>query len=161
MGKEIERKWLMDGFPEWIDHDVEYDIHQGYLSINPEVRIRNKIQSNLMCSNGNFKLCIKGNGNLTRTEVQMDISRQEYMELYSLIVGAMIFKKYRRYALGKYILEISNVDSSFYYAEIEFKSEEEANNFIVPDWFGKEVTYDKSYKMKNYFVRKNSEGGLK
>ena len=33
--------------------------------------------------------------------------------------------------------------------ETEFKSEKEANEFIVPNWYGKEITYDKRYKNKN------------
>ncbi len=33
--------------------------------------------------------------------------------------------------------------------EVEFKSDELAENFIIPDWFGEEITYDKRYKNKN------------
>ena len=32
------------------------------------------------------------------------------------------------------------------FAEVEFKSEKEAGKFKLPDWFGKEVTFDDRYK---------------
>ena len=44
-------------------------------------------------------------------------------------------------------------DHSFIYGEIEFKSEEDAKKFEAPVWFGKEVTYDEYYKMRNYWKR--------
>lgn len=44
-------------------------------------------------------------------------------------------------------------DSSFSYIEVEFTSEEEAKSYIPLDWFGPEITYDKEYKMKNYWQR--------
>ena len=31
-------------------------------------------------------------------------------------------------------------------AEVKFENEEDAHNFKAPNWFGKEITYDKSYK---------------
>ena len=34
-------------------------------------------------------------------------------------------------------------------AEVEFSSVEEADCFLVPDWFSKEVTYDKNYHNSN------------
>ena len=37
--------------------------------------------------------------------------------------------------------------------EIEFPTEEEANNFQAPEWLGKDVTNDKNYK--NQSLAKN------
>lgn len=159
MGKEIERKWLMNGFPELVELD-RFDIVQGYLNINPEVRIRRKVRpanyrkSPMM----NHRLCIKGEGDLTRTEVEKDLTKFEFYDLEELVDGSLINKDYRQYNYEGYTLEVSCVDFGvFYYAEIEFESEDQASVFVVPNWFGKEVTYDKSYKMKNYFVSKNSK----
>jgi adenylate cyclase len=33
--------------------------------------------------------------------------------------------------------------------EVEFKTEEESDQFVIPNWFGKEVTDDEKYKNKN------------
>ena len=37
------------------------------------------------------------------------------------------------------------------FAEVEFESEDEANSFIPLSFMLEEVTYDKQYKMKNYW----------
>lgn len=158
MASEIERKWLMNGFPR-LKIIKEFIITQGYLSIDPELRVRKK--ENTINRYMNHKLTIKGNGDLKRIEVEKDISFEEYNQLKTMVPGDMIRKDYRVYDYNGFKLEISSVDfGSFYYAEIEFKSEEEANAFIAPDWFGEEITYDKSYKMKNYFTRKNEKKDL-
>ena len=44
-------------------------------------------------------------------------------------------------------------ETSFFYAEIEFTSEEEAGEFCVPEYFGEEITHVAEYKMKNYWKR--------
>ena len=33
--------------------------------------------------------------------------------------------------------------------EVEFASEEDTHEFIPPEWFGKDVTFDKRYANKN------------
>ena len=62
-----------------------------------------------------------------------------------------------RYKIGKYELTLGRVDSGkdteFCYGEIEFESKEEAESFKAPEWFGKEVTEDKNFKMSNYWKR--------
>lgn len=149
---EIERKWLMEGFPT-MPSVAQFLITQGYININPEVRIRAKV--NVKKSDINHKLCIKSDGDLTRIEVEKNLNLEEYKQLKSMINKKMIYKDYRVYDFDGYKLEVSCVDFGiFYYAEIEFESEEEANSFIAPSWFGKEITYDKLYKMKNYFNNK-------
>ena len=155
--KEIERKWLMDGFPE-LEFNHTFMIRQLYLSTNPEVRIRLKgISDGNHIKELSYKLCIKGEGDLKRTEVEKELDFYEYKSLLDLNDSNMdILKLYRVFDYNGYKLEVSEVDDGkFYYAEIEFKSEEDANAFIAPSWFGEEVTYDRDYKMKNYFKRKN------
>ena len=39
--------------------------------------------------------------------------------------------------------------------EVEFKSLEDANKFIIPAWFGEEVTNNDKYKNKNLIFRGN------
>ena len=55
-------------------------------------------------------------------------------------------------------LECSRVDpgtdTEFYYAEVEFQDQQQAEIFSPPDFLGKEVTYDGSYRMKAYYQRK-------
>ena len=66
-------------------------------------------------------------------------------------------KDYKKYRLGNWELEVSLVDPGteweFYYGEIEFPSEEAANAFEIPEFLGREITYDSYYKMKNFWKR--------
>lgn len=157
---EIERKWLLDDFPKDLEPFATYRIRQGYLSINPEVRIRSKV--NKENYHTDFKLTIKENGDIARIEVEKELEYDEFNYLLTMINKSMINKDYRKYKFRGHTLEISSVDiegpNGFYYAEVEFESIEEANNFVAPDWFGKEVTTEDHYKMKNYFNRTRNGG---
>ena len=152
---EIERKWLLNGFPNELKELKEVYIEQGYLSIIPEVRIRKYNDPKL--NHTDYKLCIKSDGDLSRTEVETYIELNQYEELKKMINKPMISKIYKKYELENgLVLECSLVDAdtknSFYYAEIEFESEQAANSFILP-FDALEVTFDKNYKMKNYWSK--------
>ena len=41
--------------------------------------------------------------------------------------------------------------------EVEFKSLEDANSFVAPTWFGKEITEDVRYKNDNLAVATKDE----
>ena len=155
MSLEIERKFLMEGFPTELPCIREIEIEQGYLSIEPEVRIHKA--TDRKSGKQDFRLTVKGNGILTRTEIKTDIAESFYTEAVQMLAQPMIKKEYKSYAYEKYILEVCYVDaemeSAFFYGEIEFSSEEEAKNFQKPDFFGKEVTVEEDYKMKNYWKR--------
>lgn len=163
---EIERKFIMEGFPEEILSEKKYegaglkllrevDIRQGYISIEPEVRLHRA--KDLWSLKDNFRLTLKGNGDLTRTEIMTDVSEEFYEEAKTMLPGAMIQKLYHKYQYGAYLLEVCRVDpgteNEFYYGEIEFASEEAAQAFVAPKWLGEDVTTDSRYKMKNYWKR--------
>lgn len=156
---EVERKFKFDKVPDNLELLEIAEVYQAYLSINPEVRLREKVKHDMI----DYKLTIKGDGTLTRTEVELGISRLEYLELLDIIGHKGFIKKhYTKYRLPDgHILECSIVDegteTEFRYAEIEFESEDEARIFKVPDYLGDEITYDDSYKMKNYWKRTRLE----
>ncbi|EES50691.1 CYTH domain-containing protein [Clostridium botulinum] len=161
---EIERKWLfnINEVPINLSSTITY-YTQGYISITPEVRLRSKVVENLIThttTDETYRLCIKGEGTLTRHEVQKDLTKEEYnalLEVGNLKLENLIQKHYYIIPIEKYNLTVGIVDegtiNEFCYGEIEFNSEEEAKNFNPPTWFGKDVTNDKSYKMKNYWKR--------
>ena len=37
---EIERKWMVTGWPEGLTQTSDYQMDQGYISVRPTVRIR-------------------------------------------------------------------------------------------------------------------------
>lgn len=152
---EIERKFLMEGFPKDLELLSEVYIEQGYVSFLPEVRIRKAVVRD--SGKEEYYLTIKGEGDLARREIETEISRQFYEETADFLGAGVVKKDYKKYKLGQLVLEVSLVDAdrewAFYYGEIEFPSEEEANAFEAPDYFGKEITYDAAYKMKNFWKR--------
>ncbi len=151
---EVERKWLCTGFPN-MEYESEEIQWQGYLSLQPAIRIR-KIEKN---DKKMYCLTIKGKGTISRTEVECPLLEKQFEELCGLLVTPMAQKRLRRYNLqGGHVLECSVVDEKedgqFYYAEVEFASEEEARKFTAPDFLGKEVTFEPGYTMAEYCQNK-------
>lgn len=134
--QEIERKWLMEGFPP-LPIQAESEMEQGYLSFAPAVRIRKAVRNGV----AEWRLTIKGGGTLCRTEVELPLTAVEYAALQGLLAAPSATKCLRLYSLeGGATLECSCVDQGkaeeFYYAEVEFDSEEEAHAFQPPAFFG-------------------------
>ena len=151
---EIERKFLIDRFPEGLPLKAEYEMRQIYLSVMPTVRAR----SRKMNGRETYRMTIKGSGDLCREEIEIDITVKQFEAFLRIVGKEPITKRKRDYILPEgYILECSVVDegteNEFMYAEVEFASVEEAEAFEVPDCLGKDVTYDRYWKMNNYWQR--------
>ena len=152
---EIERKFLINGFPEGLELIAEVEIEQGYVSFEPEVRVRKARDK--YSGKEEYRITIKGEGELIRNEIETEITSDFYYDTADFLDVRMIKKEYRKYRFGQWKLEVSLVDPGtdweFYYAEIEFPTEEDAKEFIAPSYFGREITYNEDYKMKNYWKR--------
>lgn len=150
--KEIERKFLIDTFPDELPLLESATVWQGYLSTDPVVRIRKK-KTAAGCG---YRLCIKGSGTLVRTEVELELGEEKYTALCGLLDAPPVRKDYHVYRLpdGRR-LECSLVDRDmpgcFYYAEVEFGSVEEAKRFVPPAFLGEEKTEDPSFTMSRYW----------
>ncbi len=138
---EIEKKFLIDKLPEDIKLYPFNLIEQAYLCTSPVVRIRRE--------NDNYYMTYKGKGLMVREEYNLPLNKKAYEHLLRKADGNIISKK--RYLIpfkDKYTIELDVFDGIFkglLLAEVEFTSENEANNFIPPAWFGKDVTYDGKY----------------
>lgn len=153
---EIERKFLIDRFPNELPLLEEAEVYQGYLCVNPVVRIRSKRNLN----EENYVLCFKGKGTLVRSELEMPLTKEQFEQLRGLLSKPMIHKIYRVYALETGLkLECNVVDpgtpDEFMYAEVEFSSVEQANAFVPPSYLGKDVTETPGYSMGAYWARKS------
>ena len=146
MGLEIERKWLVkDEILKKQDsihlEDFDYrDISQGYLCAVPVIRIRKSIKKS---GESHYMLSYKGRGLLEREEYNLPLTAAAYESLKGKIEGRLIEK--RRYILpfGKYKIELDIFKGKLeglIYAEVEFPSKEEAENFSAPEWFNRELT---------------------
>lgn len=160
--KEIERKFIMKGFPEEVISVKEFsemsmellsevEIDQAYLGVEPEVRIHTARTAN--GKETEYRMTIKSDGTLVRDEIMMDITPQFYESAVKMLPREPIHKIYRKYLFDLYILEVCRVNpgtnDEFFYAEIEFETELDAWTFLAPEWMGVDVTEDERYKMKN------------
>ena len=66
---EIERKWMVTGWPEGLTQTSDYQMDQGYVSVRPTVRIRREA---LQGGRTALVLCFKGAGTLSREEILSD-----------------------------------------------------------------------------------------
>ena len=146
----------MDGFPVQ-PFDREVIQIQGYISFTPTVvRIRKTVEG----EKKRFQLTIKGKGTLARTEVEVDLAEDQYQALED-VVPVMAQKRLRTFSLpGGHVLECSLVDegeaTAFYFAEVEFESEEQALDFVPPAFLGREVTEVAGYTMAAYCREKQN-----
>lgn len=138
---EIERKYLVKTIPDDLSAYKCKQIEQGYLCTSPVVRIRR--------SNDNYILTYKGSGLMMREEYNLPLTKEAYDHLKPKADGIIISKK--RYLIpltDRLTIELDIFEgelSGLVLAEVEFESEEEANSFLPPEWFGEDVTFSSAY----------------
>lgn len=160
---EIERRWLMDGFPAVKPGELEelgeLEKEQGYLCTAPVVRIRSEHAVFGKVKAEEYILCIKGKGTLARQEIETPLSLETFEQLKAFIGVPLVHKRTRLYRLPDgHELECSLVDegepTAFYYAEVEFETLEQARAFKAPSFLGEEKTEDASFSMSAYWKKK-------
>lgn len=138
---EIERKFLIKKLPDNLETYQFHLIEQGYLNVNPVVRVRRE--------DNNYYLTYKGSGMMAREEYNLPLNAEAYSHLIKKTDGNIITKK--RYLIplkDNLTIELDIFEEPFaplIMAEVEFPSIEEANNFTPPDWFGDDVTLNPEY----------------
>lgn len=138
---EIERKYLITQLPACYQTCPFHQIEQGYLSVNPVVRIRRQ--------DNEFFLTYKSAGLMVREEYNLPLTEAAYYHLREKIDGRLITK--RRYLIpftDTLTIELDLFEGELaplVLAEVEFPSEEAANQFQPPEWFGTDVTFSGQY----------------
>ena len=155
---EIERKYLIKDLPFDVAAYPHHVMEQAYVSVDPVIRIRR--------SDERYILTVKSKGTIAREEFELDIKENEYQHLLTKTEGNIISKV--RYllplsevekvshdtsnaALSNYenlVIELDIFKGAFeglIYAEVEFESIDDANSFIPPKWFFRDVTTTKEY----------------
>ena len=138
---EIERKFTVKTIPLNLSDYPCRKLEQGYLNTAPVVRVRRE--------DDDYYLTYKGKGFLVREEYNLPLTQEAYLHLREKTDGLIITKD--RYLIpydDKLTIELdifSGPLAPLVLAEVEFPTEEEANAFIAPDWFDKDVTNDPSF----------------
>lgn len=155
---EIERKWLVKGWPEALAPAAVYTMRQGYISVRPTVRIRQESTG----GKDEYVLCFKGPAGpdgLAREEIESPIEPGLFHRLENFIAKPLIEKEQRRYQLdGGLTLEVNEVDKGqpdeFFYAEIEFENEQAAREWkpgVLKKYLDEEVTDTPGQSMAAYW----------
>jgi len=142
---EIERKFLIKQLPDNLSSYPYHIIEQAYLCTAPVVRIRKQ--------DDNYYLTYKSKGFLSREEYNLPLTEEAYKHLKEKADGIVLTKK-------RYLIPLENdlkIELDLFQApyeglklaEVEFHSEEEANSFTPPSWFGEDVTYSTQYQNSN------------
>lgn len=138
---EIERKYLLKELPD-LGNFEHHKIEQAYLCTGPVVRVRREDE--------NYYMTYKGSGMMSREEYNLALTKESYEHLKAKADGNIISKI--RYLIPlegtKLVAEVDVFEEPFaplILAEVEFESEEAANTFVPPAWFGEDVTFDGRY----------------
>ncbi len=146
---EIERKYLVTSLPEQLEMYPYRILEQGYLCIEPVVRIRK--------DNERYELTYKSKGLMVREEHNLPLTKEAYEHLKEKVDGRIISKKRYLIPYLTYTIELDifeNELSPLVLAEVEFPSTEEAEKFVPPAWFGKDVTFETTYHNSNLSQKK-------
>ena len=149
---EIEKKYLLKEMPDLKDYEC-HKIEQAYLCTSPVVRVRREDE--------NYYMTYKGGGMMTREEYNLPLNKEAYDHLVKKADGNVISKTRYLIPLEEEGLtaEVDVFEAPFaplVMAEVEFVSEEQANAFTAPEWFGEEVTFDGRYH-NSYMSKMNFE----
>ncbi|MCG8315568.1 MAG: CYTH domain-containing protein [Pseudomonadales bacterium] len=137
MSIEIERQFILNRLPPDLEDHFHIAIRQGYLSVteNEEVRIRSIAES--------YTLTVKQGQGLVRKEINVDLQEQQFEGLWPGTEGRRITKTRYFYLYNGHQLHIDIYGGELQglnVVEVEFKSREEADSFLVTDIFGEEIT---------------------
>ena len=141
---EIERKFLPANDKEILSiiKDLPYkSMIQAYLNLKPVVRVRKE--------DDEYYLTYKGEGSIAKEEYNLKLNEESFYNLLKKCEGNIIEKqRYNLKLTDKLVAEVDVFRGKFeglILIEVEFESIEDAENFVLPDWFGRDVSYEKEY----------------
>jgi CYTH domain-containing protein len=150
---ETERKFLVlaEDLPlEAMEAGSKYELTQTYISYDPEERVR-KVEYD-SGTVGYFHTIKKpiDEDLLSRVEIETQITEEEYEEYLTGQLGITIHKtRYQFYDENDVYTAVdvfSEKLEGLIYAEVEFDSVKESEDFVPPAWFGADVTSESLYK---------------
>jgi CYTH domain-containing protein len=147
---EIERKFLIKTLPENINKYPSKKITQWFFKDknNKTIRIRKAIMKNKI----EYFQTIKKWHWLIRKENEINLSKEDFDKMWKKVWKRYLNKtryimpyKWKKIEVDIYEDKLKWLIT----AEIEFNTLLESRNFIVPKWFGKEITEDRKFTNAN------------
>jgi adenylate cyclase len=143
--QEIERKFLIEEPPSWLDDHSAQELRQGYVALTDDTEVR------LRATDGQRRLTVKRGHGEVRREEEIDLDEAQFGALWPLTESLRVSKRRHRVPLEGTELT-AEVDvfagelAGLVVAEVEFPSRERADAFEAPNWLGRELTGDARYE---------------
>lgn len=151
---EIEKKYTVKRLPEDLNQYSSKKIEQGYLCTNPVVRIRKSNDDYILTYKSKFGIEKETQqAGCVSNEIEAPLTKDAYEHLKKKVDHHMVCKT--RYIIPLEDGLIAELDlftehlEGLVFVEVEFPNIKAALSFIPPEWFDKEVSFDKRYK-NNY-----------
>lgn len=139
---EIERKFLIEKIPFSLEGFKKREIEQAYLCTKPVVRIRK--------SDDDYYLTYKGKGKIAKEEYNLPLNKEAYEHLLAKADGNILTKtRYEIPEKDNLIIELDVFHGKFeglLLAEVEFETLKQAESYIPPEWFGRDVSITGEYQ---------------
>ena len=139
---EIEKKYLTKKVHFSLEGFKKAEISQCYISTEPVIRLRNH--------SGKYMLTVKGDGLISREELELNITKEQYERLIKKSETSIVIKT--RYYIPLKCGLTAELDvyhsqlDGLITTEVEFSSLEEMETFAPPRWFGIDISDNKMYK---------------
>ena len=145
MPNEIERRWLVENPPAEVLDRLVFHIEQGYLPTGLRTRkttVHAEDGRELVYCHLTVKKRLSG---MTNEEIEVEVPEPVHRTLWAF-EKKRLTKKRRVIPHGQFKIELDEFEDGTFIAEIELKNEDD---FVdVPEWFGREITGDKT--LTNY-----------
>jgi adenylate cyclase len=145
---EIERKFLVTEVPEGLLETAKrFEIAQGYFvsSEGRKERIRAKVGEE---GEALYLRTYKEGDGLVRIEDEWKITKDEFDRIWPQTEGARVEKTRYMIPLDRHVAELDLYKAGLdplMTVEVEFTTEEDAQAFLPPEWFGEDVTGIRKY----------------
>lgn len=166
MSLEIERKFLLPEYPADLIREgglrieKEQIIEQTYLAMHGDQELRVRKIHDLTSGKVEYTHTFKKGFGVAREEVEYSISAGLYEQIIDIHQAAPLIKKRTTAVLGEHLIEIDDYGQiQLLVLEVEFASMEEAEGFVAPEWFGKDISSDKEYSNKKVWLELQARKG--
>ncbi|GAB6929027.1 hypothetical protein JCM10914A_30100 [Paenibacillus sp. JCM 10914] len=155
MAMEIERKYLLDEYPEALINDgiimieKEQFIEQTYLALDGDQELRVRKITDSGSGELTFTHTFKQGWGIAREEVEISISEGLYDQVIKAHGAIPLTKRRVTANWNDVIIEIDDyAQVQMLVLEVEFPSIEAADRFVPPAWFGQDISTEKQYSNK-------------
>lgn len=151
---EIEKTFLIKDIPKNLDGLKSFQIQQGYISPTPSpLRIRQKGDKFELTK----KIPLKDNDYSQAEEITIYLTEYEFKKLWPLVENGLEKTRYLVPLENGLTAELDIFEGKLEglaFVEVEFDNEDQMNSFVVPDWFGKDVTQEE-FSANGYLAGKS------